>query len=616
MIQRATVLRRRWSPTLLFLGLVAGLSLPHEAQAFRNQRRVWSQSPTPCIPVSIGTPINGRLRCAARLPDEDHRLRQLQAFRGRGTAFATGELIALLGHAAAEVAGRYPGSRLLLGNLSLRRGGFIPFSRSHQSGRDADIVFFARHKGRPVEPLWMNSFGHNLRARLRPHLTFDVARNWALVRALLTHPTVQVQWIIVAPHLERVLLDHAQSLGEPQWLLGRAESVLHQPPGLRQHDNHFHLRIYCSLQDRLSGCQDLPPFWPGVTLHEPAARQRLSELLARLSHPKVPIRLRALRRLIRLEARDLAGEMAAKALRDPSPTIRIRTLEILAQWRPTSSDIAEAIENLLWSPGTGFMEGGRSPAAPMGLTRTLEFPFDGYRHAHQIRLAYRVLAQSPGVPSVTILERGLRSPRRLRPMVPGNPPVPEVLLAAQASRHKGALALVPALLEALDHSDVRVRAAATEALRRLGNHRVSHRSEARRGSPEHRIALATWRSWWSERRDRTSDRLLWDGFVARVPGFAMAQPMARRARLVRLTARNDELGDNAHLLLRKLAGPAVFREPSTGQGRLAYWSRWLRAQGPLRPGNLLEGPREATAGAPPKAGAHKDLKDSNRGLAP
>ena len=36
---------------------------------------------------------------------------------------------------------------------------------------------------------------------------------------------------------------------------------MHQPGGAPPHDDHFHVRVYCSRTDRFHGCEDGGPVW-------------------------------------------------------------------------------------------------------------------------------------------------------------------------------------------------------------------------------------------------------------------------------------------------------------------------------------------------------------------
>jgi penicillin-insensitive murein endopeptidase len=59
--------------------------------------------------------------------------------------------------------------------------------------------------------------------------------------------------------LAELLLDHARKIGEPADLLARARLALRQPGDSAPHNDHFHVRIYCSEADRAYGCIDRGP---------------------------------------------------------------------------------------------------------------------------------------------------------------------------------------------------------------------------------------------------------------------------------------------------------------------------------------------------------------------
>jgi penicillin-insensitive murein endopeptidase len=89
--------------------------------------------------------------------------------------------------------------------------------------------------------------------------SFDVARNWALVRALLEEPRIEVQYLFINERLKQTLLDYARAHGEEPSLLDRADALLHQPGDSLPHDDHLHVRIFCSNDDRYFGCSDRGP---------------------------------------------------------------------------------------------------------------------------------------------------------------------------------------------------------------------------------------------------------------------------------------------------------------------------------------------------------------------
>ena len=192
--------------------------------------------------ASIGTPQNGRLDNGIDLTTLPPlpALRILSATRRRGFTYATAELATLLRDTASAVASAFPGSRLSLGNVARAGGGDIAPSVSHNSGRDADLALFAIDRdGEVVEPAHYIRFD-TTGAAVSPRsavgrLRFDPDRTWMVVRSLLSHPAVVVQWIFIAAPLRNILLDHALRIGEPELLRARARRVLVQPTDSSPH---------------------------------------------------------------------------------------------------------------------------------------------------------------------------------------------------------------------------------------------------------------------------------------------------------------------------------------------------------------------------------------------
>jgi penicillin-insensitive murein endopeptidase len=149
----------------------------------------------------------------------------------------------MLERAAHRVDRRYPGSILLVGDLSRREGGSIAGHLSHENGRDADVGFY-----------YLDDRGRSIRTeRLLPvrdsgtvpapfNLRFDEARNWALIESFLTDSDVSIQSIFVAAGLERRLLSYARQHRTRRSLVSRAQSLLQQT-GASAHDDHFHVRV-------------------------------------------------------------------------------------------------------------------------------------------------------------------------------------------------------------------------------------------------------------------------------------------------------------------------------------------------------------------------------------
>jgi hypothetical protein len=55
------------------------------------------------------------------------------------------------------------------------------------------------------------------------------------------------------------LLEHAAKIGEPEALIARVRKTLKQPGDSARHDDHLHVRVYCSPADKAYGCVDMGP---------------------------------------------------------------------------------------------------------------------------------------------------------------------------------------------------------------------------------------------------------------------------------------------------------------------------------------------------------------------
>ena len=224
--------------------------------------------------LSIGYGNRGRLQRSVELePSEQIRL------KNGSTAYGTMEMVELLQWSVGEVNRHHPGSSLLVGDISRRRGGRLRPHRSHRAGRDADIGFFLKTEdGEPADDvrrfirLRANGKGST---RDGDVYVFDDARNWAFVAALMEQDAVPVQYLMVIRPLRIRLLEEGRRQGAPQWLLDRVDQAVGPRPGRGSrrtrsygiHDSHFHIRIYCAADDR-PRCRDQAPFWPWVNYPE------------------------------------------------------------------------------------------------------------------------------------------------------------------------------------------------------------------------------------------------------------------------------------------------------------------------------------------------------------
>lgn len=221
-------------------------------------------TPSPLAPGfggSVGLPHQGSLTGGVALADRgDGWVR----FRRDGVRWGNPRLVATIEHAARTVRARAPGGApLLVGDLSVRHGGRHPRHRSHRTGRDVDFPFFVTTPdGRPLPSPGFVRFGPDGLGKPEggKWLRFDVARQWELVKALLEAPDGHVQWIFCARWLEALIVEWALAKGEDPELVWHAEVVLKQPGDAAPHDDHFHVRLACTPEEAIAGC-DGGPRW-------------------------------------------------------------------------------------------------------------------------------------------------------------------------------------------------------------------------------------------------------------------------------------------------------------------------------------------------------------------
>lgn len=206
--------------------------------------------------LAWGPPDEGALVDGRRLPTEGDGFVVPSRWRLRGAQYGTDELVGLITHAGHLVATRSVGDRIGVADLSIGGGGRSSYHRSHQTGRDADLLFMVRDtRGQAVELTEMRHFGADGgTVDAGPRLFFDPVRTWIVVRALLEAPGPGVKHLFIYAPLRDQLLDHARAIGEPDSLVAWAGAVLSQPGDSAPHDDHLHVRIYCPEGD--STCVD------------------------------------------------------------------------------------------------------------------------------------------------------------------------------------------------------------------------------------------------------------------------------------------------------------------------------------------------------------------------
>ncbi|MBN1946474.1 MAG: penicillin-insensitive murein endopeptidase [Bradymonadales bacterium] len=471
--------------------------------------------------VSIGTVTEGFLVNAAELflPAPHIRVCQRQLFRN--LRFTTDEMLSLLFDAARAVEEQFAGSTLWLGNLSRRGGGDIPYSVSHNSGRDADLAYyFCDEQGVALDPPDLLTVGPDLRASdLDRVYLFDVPRNWALVRALLSHPQVQVQFLFTANHLKRALLAHAALQGEPPQLLERASTVMLQPGRTNPHDDHLHIRIYCSQEDIGGGCVNIGRVHPWVETYPQARSRRIAQVHRFLDHDDPAVRAAAVARLTLLDSRDDLGRIT-RLLRDRSSLVRIEVLRAI-QEMGGQADVDPVIERFHQEVDPAVLIAALSTLGKLRGQRAEEF---------LIELLSR--------PERVVLPEGEVDLRAL---------------AVDALAERRSSGAVEALIGLLASDDPYLRARVIWALERITNRRLGHDWEDYRQEGQvRRDGLQQWRDWFLVDGGQPPDRWLAEGFGRQ--GYPVSGPEGTRLGFLvkAIDAPLPFLGYNAQRLLMDL----------------------------------------------------------------
>ena len=281
--------------------------------------------------VSIGTTSEGALRNATQLPLESETHYVLSQHVARDTHWATDELVRALVQASESVH-RQHGGRTGIGNMSGPGGGDIRWSRSHNNGRDADVAFFVLDADdEHVEVPTLYTARANGVIRGQPELSFDLARGWTFVESLLSNDDAQVQWIFIYDPLKQALLEHARTNDADPEVIALASDILHQPGDSAPHDDHFHIRLFCSRADRLEGCTNWGPEWQHAHLWTGAVDARVEELLRGLGDPSPDRARECLDRLQALNGEAVAYELA-RALPHVDPMMQLAIMDRLAEF--------------------------------------------------------------------------------------------------------------------------------------------------------------------------------------------------------------------------------------------------------------------------------------------
>ncbi len=202
-------------------GLLYSADLSDEELARR-----WREAPAELGSLSMGFVEEGRLINGVPFPQGE-----AWTVVSPEATWGTSETVGFVAAAIEQVRAWFPDApKLRVNQISAREGGYLRPHKTHQNGRDVDLGFY--YPG-----------GETVRVREREKV-IDVAKNWALVKALVIHG--DVQFILVDQRVQKVLFEYAMKAGEdPQWLeslfhSGRASMLQHA----RRHRDHFHVRYF------------------------------------------------------------------------------------------------------------------------------------------------------------------------------------------------------------------------------------------------------------------------------------------------------------------------------------------------------------------------------------
>ncbi|MCB9738391.1 MAG: penicillin-insensitive murein endopeptidase [Deltaproteobacteria bacterium] len=465
----------------------------------------------------------------------------------RNTTWGTRGMQDLLDHLGARVHGCRKGAELRVGNISLRGGGPSPWHRSHQAGRDVDLapmLLGPDGKAAPTDDfVRLDRYG---RARDGSGRRLDVRCTLRLVVALTEDDAPPVQWAFFARWLRKLLLAEAEREKLPAEVVARVADVLRQPSDSAPHDDHLHVRLFCSEAARRHGCLDRGPERSWAPRDEAgfvAHVQNVGRIAA--AAPQPGLRLRATRLLGALRTPHAAGPLGGRLL-DADAAVRSAALAGLVALGDEAA-VQELLQGL-----------GRTEDDVLALRL-----FDAARKLRVVA----VVAAAQGL---------LIDPDRVVQPVVGRKVGEKLALAATAVLGEaGDRAAVPALLEALGRKGQAVRQAAHRALLRLTNQRVTGDPGAASGADKVRAA---WRAFWQRARQQPEQAWLASGF--RAHGVRVrSKTTLSRADVPRLIAamrhRNPDVAANAERALELLSGRRMTQRSSSARARA--WRRWYRA---------------------------------------
>ncbi len=517
--------------------------------------------------LSVGDTSSGRVVHARELVESDA-IGILPKQRERDLKYGTEELVGLL-EAAGKSLHDETSTKLWIGNIGKRGGGDIPFSVSHNAGRDADVALSyldAAHN--PIDPPDLVALGKDGFSKDRS-VQLDAKRTWITVRALVTHEGSDVEYIFLSDPLRKKLLTWARDHGEKPSVCERVANVLRQPAGAAPHDDHLHVRIYCSAMDLSAGCVDTGTERPLVAARIEAKMEKVREAVAGLGAADPGLRARAVLRLALLDQTERLS-LITKLSDDPSPNVRHAVVTAIARLGheedaaglarrfTLETDPAVRERIVLAAAVLGGARGGeilsKAIEAPEALPDEVTPSALGAPHPIDVRLAVDLL---DGECLAMPLEKRGCSVRAYA-----------VAVAGRADR----LEPVPGLVTLLMSPDASLRAAAAESLALITNHRFGDAWADDAATVPHLEAKKRYEELW--RKLQKSPRTAWLALGFAASGFKVRSFDQKSVwELVRATAAEPHLSYNAREMLARIADEPAASVTWPADEACAYYLR-------------------------------------------
>lgn len=218
--------------------------------------------------TSTGSPTEGALAGGVPVPLHGPGYR-FSPIKDEDSRYGTVELVQALVRAAGVVHDERPGNNITFGDLGREQGGDISGHASHRAGRDVDIYFYLLNAddtpfGGKAIPLDLDGKGFDFGDLADPDddvaVHIDVPRTWRFLQAFLSQEELAVGRIFVVEHIRSMLLHEAKVQKAPKDIVQLFSDVTCQPKA--PHDDHLHVRVFCTADDIAEGCEDTRPIFP------------------------------------------------------------------------------------------------------------------------------------------------------------------------------------------------------------------------------------------------------------------------------------------------------------------------------------------------------------------